>query len=437
MSQVELDLSKEQKSKAKAGVDFKKTIGEILDKLQKKKLIRNWGKAKSFGKVGYSYTDEHCPNFYVDTVDEKKIIIISSNSFRSCRRKIYYYDMEGVLQNPDYSNCLVSSIFLIGKSDKPFLDFRKRVKEKEQYCPFQNILLVDELDSFFLEYERGITLQKQDIEESFEAVSADKLSFDEFCSDVVTEDPGRYGKIGYRYEKFLTGILNMPSLLIEFQNNGESGSPEFDRIASFITRQLKIDSSEIDQLVATDSVPLLSNGGKAKTDIVCSVHIGDTIKEITFSLKNSTASQVSCHERKASDFMEILGLPETHRLGEYFSKFQEHGSWEGLVSNSYNYTKQDFHICYAPHRRKLAEWVLKGQWEPEGNLKYEYQVAQNIFMRRKKDSGEELTCQSWDSHIDKLMSIPLEKTWDVFGWTYPSDHRGDRIQLKLNLRFFD
>ena len=71
MSQVELHLSKEQKSKAKAGVDFKKAIGEILDKLQKKKLIRNWGKAKSFGKVGYSYKDEHCPNFYVDTVDEK------------------------------------------------------------------------------------------------------------------------------------------------------------------------------------------------------------------------------------------------------------------------------------------------------------------------------------------------------------------------------
>ena len=40
MSQVELDLSKEQKSKAKAGVDFKKAIGEIRQ-ATKKKLIRN------------------------------------------------------------------------------------------------------------------------------------------------------------------------------------------------------------------------------------------------------------------------------------------------------------------------------------------------------------------------------------------------------------
>ena len=437
MTQSELDLTKEQKSKAKAGVDFKKAIGNILDELQKKKLIRNWGKAKSFGKVGYSYKDEHCPNFFVDTIDEKKIVIIGSNSFRTCRRKIYYYDMEGVLENPVYSNCLVSSIFLIGKSDKCFLDFRNRVKNKEQYCPFENILLVEELDSFFHEYERGIVLQKQDIQESFEAVAAEELNFDEFCSDVVTEDPGRYGKIGYRYEKFLTGILNMHALLVEFKNHGQSSSPEFDNIASFITKQLKIDIKEIDKLVATGSVPLLSNGGKAKTDIICYVHIKDTKKEVTFSVKNSTASQVSCHERKASDFMEILGLPETHRLGEYFSKFQEYGSWEGLVNNSYNYTKQDFHICYEPHRRKLAEWVLKGQWESEGNLKYGYQVAQNIFMRRKRESGEELISQSWDSHIDKLMAIPLDKTWDVFSWTYPSDHRGDRIQLKLNLRFFD
>ena len=437
MTQNELNFEREQKSKAQSGRDFKKAISRILDNLKNQSLIRNWGEVGNLAKTGYSYKNEYCPHFYVDTIDEKIIIIFGSNTFRQDRRKISYYDMEGVLESPQYGDSLVSSLFVIGKNEQSFINFRNRVKNKEQYCPFENILLVEELDSFFLEYERGIILQKQDIQESFEAIPAEELSFDEFCSDVVTEDPGRYGKIGYRYEKFITGILNMPGLLLEFKNHGESGSPEFDRIASFITRQLKIDSSEIDQLVATDSVPLLSNGGKAKTDIVCSAHIGDTIKEITFSVKNSTANQVSCHERKASDFMEILGLAETHRLGEYFSKFQEHGSWEGLVSNSYNYTKQDFHICYAPHRRKLAEWVLKGQWEPEGNLKYEYQVAQNIFMRRKKDSGEELTCQSWDSHIDKLMAIPLEKTWDVFGWTYPSDHRGDRIQLKLNLRFFD
>ena len=437
MTQNEFNLYRQEKSKAQSGRDFKKAISWILDNLKKQSLIRNWGEVGSLAKTGYSYKNEHCPHFYVDTIDEKIIIIFGSNTFRQDRRKISYYDMEGVLQSPEFADSLVSSLFVIGENEQSFINFRNRVKNKEQYCPFENILLVEELDSFFLEYERGIILQKQDIQESFEAVSAEELNFDEFCSDIATEDPGRYAKIGYRYEKFLTGILNIPDLLTEFKKNGQSGSPEFDKIASFITKQLKIDIKEIDKLVATDSVPLLSNGGKAKTDIICYVYIRNTKKEVTFSVKNSTASQVSCHERRASDFMEILGLPETHRLGEYFSKFQEYGSWEGMVSNSYNYTKQDFHICYEPHRRKLAEWVLKGQWEPEGNLKYEYQIAQNIFMSRKKDSGEKLTCQSWDSHINKLMAIPLEKTWDVFSWTYPSDHRGDRIQLKLNLRFFD
>jgi len=436
MSQADLHLSKEQKSKAKAGVDFKKAIGEILDKLQKKKLIRNWGKAKSFGKVGYSYKDEHCPNFYVDTVDEKKIIIISSNSFRSCRRKIYYYDMEGVLQNPDYSKCLVSSIFLIGKSDKPFLDFRKRVKEKEQYCPFENILLVDELDSFFHEYERAMVLQQQELAEDSSLSLDHELNFNEYCSDIVSEDPGKYGKIGYRYEQFLTGILNKNELLKQFLSQGETLSPEFNKILNFVTLQKNLEPVEIKEIRATNSVSILGNGGKAKTDIICSIKLEDREEEITLSVKNSTSGQVACHERSASDFEKILGLSETDRFLEYIKKFQEFGSWNALISNSYNFSMQDFHNCYEPYRRKLAEWILKGEGEPEENLKSKNQIAQYIFLRRNLPTGERLICQTWDGHIDKLMAIPLTSNWDVFGWTYPSDRRGNRIQLKLNLSHF-
>ena len=97
---------------------------------------------------------------------------------------------------------------------------------------------------------------------------------------------------------------------------------------------------------------------------------------------------------------------------------------------------QDFHNCYEPYRRKRAEWILKGEGEPEENLKSKNQIAQYIFLRRNLPTGERLICQTWDSHIDKLMAIPLTSNWDVFGWTYPSDRRGNRIQLKLNLSHF-
>lgn len=426
----------EAKSKAQSGMDFKKEISRILDILKSERLIRNWGEAENFGKVGYAYRNEHCPHFYVDTIDEKKIIIFGSNTFRQDRRKISYYDMEGVLQNPDFSECLVSSLFVIGEKEPSFVNFRKRVKEKEQYCPFENVLLVDELDSFFHEYERAMVLQQQELAEDSSLSLDHELNFNEYCSDIVSEDPGKYGKIGYRYEQFLTGILNKNELLKQFLSQGETLSPEFNKILNFVTLQKNLEPVEIKEIRATNSVSILGNGGKAKTDIICTIKLYDREEEITLSVKNSTSGQVACHERSASDFEKILGLSETDRFLEYIKKFQEFGSWNALISNSYNFSMQDFHNCYEPYRRKLAEWILKGEGEPEENLKSKNQIAQYIFLRRNLPTGERLICQTWDSHIDKLMAIPLTSNWDVFGWTYPSDRRGNRIQLKLNLSHF-
>ena len=190
MSKYKPSPNDEGKSKAQSGMDFKKEISRILEGLKSERLIRNWGEAENFGKVGYAYKNEHCPHFYVDTIDEKKIIIFGSNTFRQDRRKISYYDMEGVLQNPDFSECLVSSLFVIGEKEPSFVNFRKRVKQMEQYCPFENILLVDELDSFFHEYERAMVLQQQELAEATSLHTDHGLKFAEYCSDIVSEDPG-------------------------------------------------------------------------------------------------------------------------------------------------------------------------------------------------------------------------------------------------------
>lgn len=436
MSKYKPSPNDEGKSKAKSGMDFKKEISRILEGLKSERLIRNWGEAENFGKVGYAYKNEHCPHFYVDTIDEKKIIIFGSNTFRQDRRKISYYDMEGVLQNPDFSECLVSSLFVIGEKEPGYINFKKRVKEKEQYCPFENILLVDELDSFFHEYERAMVLQQEELAQAPSLQTDHALNFDMYCSDIVSEDPGRYGKIGYRYEQFLTDILNNKELLKEFLSQGETLSPEFNKILNFVTLQKNLEPHKIKEIRATNSVSILGNGGKAKTDIIFYIKLEDREEEITLSVKNSTAGQVACHERSASDFEKVLGLSEKDRFLECIKKFQEFGSWNALISNSFNFSMQDFHKCYEPHRRKLAKWILKGEGEPEENLKSKNQIAQYIFLRRNLPTGEILMFKHWDSHIDKLMAISLNSNWDVFGWTYPSDRRGDRIQLKLNLKYF-
>ena len=102
-------------------------------------------------------------------------------------------------------------LYFIENDDDSYKNFRKRVKYKEQYCPFDNLLLVDELKYFFIEYENSIRLHQQDVEESLlfhnQENKEEVYTFSNYCNEIKNEILGRFEKIGYKYEKYLLNIF--------------------------------------------------------------------------------------------------------------------------------------------------------------------------------------------------------------------------------------
>ena len=416
-------FSEEARQKVRNGKECRENVERFLKSLKSEHKIREWHKGKGWSldnnlrKEGFAYKEEFCPHFVLETLDEKLIFVFVSSSFRNCRRKISYYDMDGIKAHPEISKNIVSSIFLIGKSEKSFTDFCKRTQNGEQYCPFDLVSLVEEFyDDFLSEFEDDFELQKE-----------------------LKEDPAGLGstrgRAGYQYERELVKILNNANHLLEYKRSKRSSTREFNEIIQFICHKYCIEPSRIKKIEATDTIPRLRTGGPAKTDIACKVISDKGTISTTFSVKKTTSgSQISCHERTAEDFLKVLELDENDRLAQYITGFEKGGSEKGLQKKE-GFSRNEFHKVYEDHREKLAQWALKGQHEPAHNLTSpDLQIAENIFI--KCVDNDKLICEKLDDHIKGLMVNKIENTWDVFGWTYPSKRRGKRIQLKLKLKYF-
>ena len=445
-SMAENNFSLEAQSKSLAGLGSKKAVRAILIILENDKHIYGWTEVtKGISRKDFSYKNEYKPHFIVETIARKIFVIFVSHTYRSDRRKISYYDMEGIKRNSEYAGRITSSIYLIDLDDQGcFETLRERVRKKEQYCPFDNLLMVDELMPFFLEYERSIKGHKEDVKETLDYLNQqdkNKLNFNDYCNAILEEDPGRYGKIGYKYEKFLVNELNKKRNLEQIKERSESSCIEFNEIIRILSSDLNFKLKDINEIRASDSISLLGSGGKSKTDITCLVICGEVSHIATFSVKNTTQSQVSCHERTAEDFIKVLGLEEENtaedkRLGEYIIGFQKVGSWGALVNECRNFQREEFRSLLYPHRRKLAEWVLKGEHELAENIVSLNQIAEYILLRRFSGQAETIECKNLDEHIKDLMEHEQHQVRDAFSWTYPSGRLGKRIQLKLKLKYF-
>ena len=149
-----------------------------------------------------------------------------------------FYDMEGILNHSEFSGKIKSSIYLIEKDDQTsFVPFRQRVRKKQQYCPCDNLLFVDELVSFFIEYEKVARSHRSEIEESISELNrltSENLTFDDYCLKIKENDPGKYGKIGHLYERYLVDLLNNSEFLNALKEGNKFCPDEYRKILLFL-----------------------------------------------------------------------------------------------------------------------------------------------------------------------------------------------------------
>jgi hypothetical protein len=409
--------SKANKQKAQAGSKSDKLVNDLLKQLLTQGFIKSFTKSINVSHPKFGYQKQFLANFLIETHASKFIVIRSSTSFRHDRAKIGFYDFEGILKYSAFSNEIIASIYLLPDSElgnPQFLNTRERIKKKEYYCPATHLLTISEFISFIEGYKYDI-LNSFEVEKTSLPLSAKELgSF--------------YGKRGNAYERELVETLSENTNLVKLKQGSLSEKNVYKIVLMKILKDKGISEHEIIKVSATNSVPLLMNGGTPKTDIIITIEdIKNNEYVETVSIKNTDQKRVSCHDYTSSDFIRILKCEDT-KLSQYLNLFQEEPTIGTFIEKLPNgFSNEEFTKLLSKKSEVLMDWVLRGM-NDEYNLTVPlFQVSNYLLIF----NNQKVSFYHMSDYISKINETS-KKTFGIpLGWTYPSKQRGKRIQLKL------
>jgi len=404
--------SESNRLKQLAGAELKDFLKQKFTSLVDDKIILRFKVNQNFCHHGFSYKKQYLANFIIETLDNKFIIINSSNSYRHDRMKIQSYDVEGIANNASISDQIIASILLYPDDElnnESLISFRKKVDEKQAHSPATHILVVSELVDFLENHKAFIEEEK--VREAEEE-----------------KNGSYYGLRGNAFEKEVVAELNKLAHLEQIKNNGDSGSLIFNQIVSKICSDYDIPINTLIKVDATNTVLKLKSGGNAKTDVILTLKTPTQEVTETISIKNTTQSRVSCHDYKCDDFIRVMNI-EGSKLANYLTLYQKCGSHKAFVEGfPDNYNLVDFEQLLEPKKDVLLEWALTGKHDIHNLINPKSQVSNYLLMNK---SGE-IKFIDFHSYIVELYDKSKKLVYGLpLSWTYPSKQRGARIQLKL------
>jgi len=416
--------SKSNQLKALSGSNQGKLIEKKLNLLKEEEIIKGFKVDENFKHVDFSYEKQFLANFVIETIEGKYIIVRSSTSFRSDRAKIGYYDLDGIIRYSDFSKNVIASVYLVPDEEienKDFTNTRERIRLKEFYCPASHLLTFSEFVSFLDEYKYETLSQ---FEEEFGAIP---------IHNSVQDRGSFYGKRGNKYEDDLVKTLSDNRNLIQLKNSTMNKNHIYSIILNRLMKEEKIKLVDVIKLSATNSIPLLKNGGNPKTDIALTMETSDgNLFTETISVKNTSKDRVSCHDYTAKDYIRVLKCEGT-RLEDYFLLFQAFPSYSDFEENlKTKYSIKEFKDLLIENADLFTYWVLTGLHDVENLVVPELQVSKYLLIRK----GEKSAFYSMNEYIELIKNKVKSPKFGVpFSWTYPSKQRGKRIQLKVQIIF--
>lgn len=406
-------INEANRLKQEAGRQLDDQISLKFSELKSQGVIKEFYGKSNFCHTGYTYSNQYKTNFIIKTLDDKFIIINSSNSYRQDRVKQDLYDFQGIMHHADIAGSIIASILLypdVEEHNTALLSYRRMVINKIAHCNATHIFLFSELIEFLENH-------KLSVEQKFE---------DELEEMETFKDGSYYGLRGNAFEKEVVEVLKNYEYLKQLKNNSCLNTIYFN-VMSKILIDCNVLINDVISVNATNTVIKLKNGGNAKTDIIITIKTvcGEIIE--TISVKNTTKNRVSCHDYRASDFIRVLGIENT-KLAQYFIYYQKFGSDKEFVRGlPSDYSVQDFILLLEPHKKNLVEWALTGSHDYENLIDSELQVSKYLLINKPNC----LRFIDFKSYIDEI----YQKSKLVYGiplsWTYPSKQRGSRIQFKL------
>lgn len=394
MRDLTIPHSESNKSKNKAGQEFKLAIREKLESLKSAKQIADFKEDENIPHKGFVYSEAYLANFVITTRDSKFIIVRTTSSFRD-RYKSAMYDLRGIYENSEYADNIVASIFLLdnkAKNDPGFDAFRQRIRDRNQYVPFTHCHLTDEFVKF-LEIFGQTSLGSQ------------------------------YGKRGHDFVRKVISQLNDKERLLEYRC-GKTVEEPFGTIVDHLKGLHGLGQKDIIAMRAFDTIKVLKSGGNAKTDFYVELTTIDnkTIIE-TVSVKRTSNKVVTCHEYPHEKFVSILNCRDSS-LERYLKQFEDSGSFKNFESAEL----EAFEGLIKPHVKTIAEWAIGGKHDTENIIDAKTQIASHILI----NNGLTSSIKRVTDYTQKLLELDNSKRAlkTPFTWTRSSNNRST-IQLKM------
>lgn len=441
-------------SKSAAGYTNKSELLQICKSLQDDGLITKI--------IEKNYRVPHkgfkIPQYKADLVlkdnDDAYFLIYTSNSFRSDRIKTTDWDCFGVLTQSDISHKIVASIFIIPdeQASDSFTKYREEIKKKEKFSPLTHFFLQSEFVEFMEQWATDKKLKAESIEliqQSAVQVKAPSPNTLDALFPVLTNvQPAHNGvetdKRGRNFEAQLAKILEDPLVLSFIKNrkirlfNNEIAQTFVETLLDTSLDYLHIKPHEVTKLQTTTQIKLPSHGA-AKTDLALYVYTDTGEKGlITFSLKISTQSSVSCHQYPPKEYLRVLEQTPLNEetknlLKEGISLFGKTGSWSEIEKRPKEWQKKFFQSLSTFIHSYLAKWAISGEIYNENSPPEA--IASHIILFNPLT--QKFYISSCDKYIDRLINDYGASKSNPFTWTYKNIKRTGfkDIQLKLKLKY--
>lgn len=379
------------------------------------------------GIKGYSNSSQFYAAFMVQFENRERWILFSTTSCRGDRLKEQQWDADN-LKKLDTS---ISKAYLVypdraeAKEIAAFKSMSARYESHQDYSRVDAIVTQSELVA--LVRAHADELKRPSAEELSEFTPAVEPAVAMTATDV-----GRLLDFnGKQFERDVAMLLADPWNLQKWNAAGEvgRGGVNYGAFAKAM-RLFGFDSGAVAsvQTKLGKDLGTLPSGGPPKTDVLAifSLRDGSEVRK-TISCKRTSDSNVTAHQYKAETFALVLD-PTDAELRRVLEVCQSVGCAQEQMSDADCDT-----MCarLAPHRRRLAEWVVEGT----GGGGTPDQLAKYLFSFDEK-TEEFCACRTSD-YVDALLNRKLRKRngrvcgfGTPFSWTYQGE-RGDSIQLKM------
>ena len=267
--------SESNRLKQLAGKELEKFLEAKFEELLNDGILADFEKNRNFNHRGYQYEKQYLANFILKTLDDKYIVINSSNSFRQDRVKTQNYDVAGIQQNAAISDQVIASILLYPDAElrnTSFILFRNNIENKVAFSPATHVLIFSELLEFLENHEIDVQVEKELISEEKD-VSFIMEAYASY-SPIKGLSGSEYGKAGNKYEKHIVALLNEKDSLIKFkQNHFNLEKSLYNLIIGSLLNWHLIEPSNVIEIIASDNIKKLKNGGNAKTDVTIKIRV--------------------------------------------------------------------------------------------------------------------------------------------------------------------